>query len=183
MKPLPSIEGGYQVITADPPWPYNNSQSHDPKRGGYTYPPMTMEQIKALPVESIAAEDSLLFLWATMPKLPQALEVIEAWGFRHVTTAFVWVKTNPKNAKIYSGMGYYTNGNAELVLIGKRGHPHRVRKDVKQIVIAPRSRHSAKPEEVRRRIDLLVGPKKRKLEMFARGTLPSGWMGWGLEFP
>lgn len=168
----------YGAILADPPWPYDNQQSHNPARGGYTYPSMTLDEIKALPIRDLAAKDCALFLWATMPKLREALEVIEAWGFRYTSCAFVWVKLNPKSGGIYSGLGYWTNGNAELCLLAKRGAPKRLARDVKQIVLAPRGRHSEKPSEVRMRIERLVdGPY---LELFARQRHP-GWDCWGNE--
>ena len=80
---------------------------------------------------------------------------------------------------IYSGLGYWTNGNAELCLMGKRGHPKRIRRCVKQIVVAPRGRHSAKPPEVQERIVQLMGDTPR-VELFAREKTP-GWDVWGLE--
>jgi N6-adenosine-specific RNA methylase IME4 len=128
---------------------------------------MTLDEIKSLPVAEIAAKDSALFFWATMPKLKNAMEVIDAWGFTYITCAFTWVKQNPKNRGIYSGLGHWTNGNAELCLFAKRGRPKRVARNVKQIVLAPRGRHSAKPSEVRDRIVKLMGDVPR-IELFAR---------------
>ena len=186
----------YKVIYADPPWPYHNPQDADPARGGKTYATMTLEEIKWLPIQRIAAPDCALFLWATMPKLREAFEVIGAWGFKYITCAFTWVKLNPtgkllrggKQGKdvllrkgIYSGMGFWTNGNAELCLFAKQGHPKRVARNVKQIVLAPRGRHSAKPPEVRDRIVRLMGDVKR-IELFARERA-EGWDCWGLEVP
>lgn len=184
----------YNIIYCDPPWPYKNPQSDDPARGGKTYATMTMKDIKQLPVQRIAAPNCALFLWATMPKLQEALDVIKAWGFRYITCAFVWVKLNPtgellrggKKGKdvllrkgIYSGLGFWTNGNAELCLFAKQGHPQRAARNVKQIVIAPRGRHSAKPAEVRDRIVRLMGDVPR-IELFAR-EIVSGWDAWGNE--
>lgn len=181
----------YQVIYADPPWPYNNPQDADPARGGKTYATMTLEQIKRLPVQMLAAPDCALFLWATMPKLREALEVIDAWGFKYITCAFTWVKLNPTGEVlrkdkhvllrkgVYSGMGYWTNGNAELCLFAKQGRPQRVARTVKQIVLAPRGRHSAKPPEVRDRIVQLMGDVPR-IELFARERV-EGWDAWGNE--
>ena len=171
----------YKVIYADPPWLYDNAgtqRSRGMARSAYEC--MPIEEIKALPVASIADSDCLLFLWATMPKLREALEVVETWSFKYITCAFVWIKLNPsvKNAlffqqkDIYSGLGHWVNGNAELVLLGRKGKPNRAMKNVKQIVIAPRGRHSEKPEEVRRRIDLLTG-NVNKIELFARKQMPN----------
>ncbi len=169
----------FNVIYADPPWPYNNPKGNDPAMGGITYPTMSLDDIKALPIGKITASDCSLFLWATMPKLEQAYTVIRAWGFKPITTTFVWVKTNPKSGGIYSGLGHWTNGNAELVLFGKRGRPKRVAKNVKQIVMAPRGKHSAKPNEVRERIVRLMGDVSR-IELFARNKYP-GWTCLGNE--
>jgi len=169
----------YSVIYADPPWAYNNPRGNDPTMGGITYPTMSLIEIKALPVGKIADNDCGLFLWATMPKLEQAFEVMRAWEFTPTTTTFVWVKTNPRNGGIYSGLGHWTNGNAEVVLFGKRGRPKRVAKNVKQIVMAPRGKHSAKPDEVRKRIVRLMGDVPR-IELFARNKYP-GWICLGNE--
>jgi len=181
----------YSVIYADPPWPYNNPQDADPARGGKTYATMTLGQIKQLPVQRIAAPDCALFLWATFPKLREAFEVIDAWGFKYITCAFTWVKLQPTgkvlqkdkhvllHKGVYSGMGYWTNGNAELCLFAKQGHPQRVARNVKQIVLAPRGRHSAKPPEVRDRIVRLMGDVPR-IELFARERV-EGWSCWGDE--
>jgi len=163
----------YQIIYADPPWRYDDPKGNDPAMGGITYPTLSIEELSALPVGSLAADNCLLFLWATMPKLPQALEVMAAWGFQHKTTAFVWVKQNPSGKGIYSGLGHYTNGNAELCLLGRRGKFVRASKSVKQIVLAPRGRHSAKPPEVRDRIVQLCGDVPR-VELFAREKA-EGW--------
>lgn len=169
----------YRVIYADVPWSYDNPKGNDPAMGGVTYPTMSLGEIKALPVEEIADKNCGLFLWATMPKLEQAFEVIRSWGFTYTTTTFVWVKTNSKSGGIYSGLGHWTNGNAELVLFGKRGRPKRVAKNVKQIVMAPRGKHSAKPHEVRNRIVRVMGDVPR-IELFARNKYP-GWICLGNE--
>lgn len=71
-----------------------------------------------------------------MPMLREGLDAIKAWGFEYKTCAFCWVKENPKNGGIYSGLGRWINGNAELCLLATKRHPHRVQKNVKQIVMA-----------------------------------------------
>lgn len=111
--------------------------------------------------------------------LQEGLDVIRAWGFKYKTCAFCWVKQNPKNDGIYSGLGHWTNGNAELCLLATKGHPKRIAKNVKQIVIARRGRHSAKPAEVRERIVQLLGDMPR-IELFAREQV-EGWDCWGDE--
>lgn len=163
----------FEIILADPPWTYANMKERDTAMGGITYPTMSLDEIKQLPIQSISAQNCALFLWATMPLLKEAIQVIEAWGFNYITCAFTWVKLNPSGEGIYSGLGHWTNGNAELVLMGKRGHPQRNQKSVKQIIMAPRGRHSAKPAEIHDRIVRLMGDRPR-IELFARDEVP-GW--------
>lgn len=180
----------FNILYIDPPWKYDNAKSDNPAWGGKTYPCMTLEELKELPVPNIAAEDCYLFMWATKPKMEQAFELMKAWGFRYVTTPFVWLKTNqgidtiqvnPKMTGVYSGLGYFTNGNVEDVLLGRRGKTlPRLRKDIKQVVIAPRGKHSEKPQEVKSRIVQAWGDLPR-LEMFARDKYDDGWNYWGNE--
>lgn len=199
----------YDIIYADPPWSYKDKKSCDPAMGGITYDVMDLEDIKAMGeiINKISNKDSALFLWITMPMLQEGLEVIKAWGFDYKTCAFTWVKLRPNallggaygteqgreeeknyiNANdIYSGLGHWTNGNAELCLFAKKGHPKRMNKSIKQIVVAPRSRHSEKPIEVRDRIEKLmtegIGDKNvAKLELFCRGNGGETWDIWGNE--
>jgi site-specific DNA-methyltransferase (adenine-specific) len=168
----------FGVIVADCPWQYDNPGA---TAGGIgtQYPTLSVEELMRLPIAHVAEKDSFLFLWATMPKLPEAVAVMQAWGFRYKTVAFVWIKQNPKNGGIFSGLGYYTNGNAELVLLGTKGRPKRIARNVKQIVTAPRGRHSEKPDEVRRRIEQLTGVQNT-LELFGR-KLVAGWTVLGNE--
>ncbi|HLL74843.1 MAG TPA: MT-A70 family methyltransferase [Pyrinomonadaceae bacterium] len=185
----------YSVIYADPPWSYNVAAPPSGKcayRGGCPYPTMSAAEIKALPVRELAAPDCTLFMWATLPLLPVAFDVIAAWGFEYVTCAFVWIKQNrgaaarqgrrlPRGAEqafdIFGGLGRWTRGNAEIVLLGRRGRPQRISKSVKQIVVSPVSRHSEKPEEVRSRIVQLMGDVPR-VELFARQRV-EGWDQFG----
>jgi len=177
MIPFPNKK--YQIIYADPPWSYRDKKNNDPRMGGKTYPIMELQDIKALPVENICHKNCALALWATMPLLKEALGVIEAWGFQYTTCLFNWVKLNPSGEGIYSGLGHWVNGNAELCLFGKRGRPTRVIKNVKQIQMWPRTRHSAKPPRIRSEIVRLFGDIPR-IELFARRKTP-GWDVWGNE--
>ncbi len=147
--------------------------------GGIIYPTMSLEQICKLPVSKIASKNSALFLWATMPLLPEAIKVGNAWGFKYITCAFTWVKQNPSGNGIYSGLGHWTNGNAELCLFFKKGAPKRIAKNVKQIQIHPRGRHSSKPNVIRDEIVKLMGDLP-KVELFAREKR-EGWDCWGNE--
>lgn len=133
----------------------------------------------ALSVERLAAKDSLLFLWATFPMLPEALRLIKAWGFTFKTVAFVWLKQNRKSPTWFYGLGYWTRGNAEICLLAKRGHPKRYSKGVHQFIISPIEQHSKKPDITRDKIIELAGDLPR-VELFARQQTP-GWAVWGNE--
>ena len=177
----------YKAIYCDPPWSYFNKKNHDSSMGGTPYKQIPLEELKNLPIQQIADKDSILFMCATLPKLPEALETIKSWGFSYTTCPFVWVKLNPKgslevdkennrtilNGGIYSGLGHWTCGNAELVLMGKKGAPKRINKSIKQIIIAPRTQHSRKPDEIRQRIVQLMGDVPR-IELFAT-EIVEGW--------
>ncbi len=169
----------FTTILCDPPWEYSRNRAHDPAGGGTPYKQMSLDDLKALPVQSIAAPDSALFMWATHPKLPEALDLMAAWGFNFTTVAFTWVKLDPIKGGIHSGMGHWTNGNCEIVLFGKRGAPKRNDRDVKQVVIAPLMEHSRKPDRVHSDIVRLMGDVPR-VELFARRKVP-GWVCVGNE--
>lgn len=188
----------YDIIAADPPWYYRNRQDNDPSRGGVTYPILTDEELFALPVYKLTNENALLFLWTTAPKLSEgvATEVCKRWGFTPVTISFIWIKTTKNGAMIndstnledyesfHSGLGYYTNTNAEFVLLGRKGKAiERSAKDVKQLIFAPVRSHSEKPREFYQRVDRLY-PNYRKIELFARkqNAPPEHWDATGLEF-
>ena len=167
----------YGVIYADPPWRYRNKPNGRSPESHY--PTMPIEDIKALPVKDLAADDCVLFLWVTFPQLKDAWGVMEAWSFTFKTIGFVWVKLNPKSDGIFWGMGYWTRSNAEICLIATKGHPQRKAPNVHQIIISHVEEHSKKPEEARRRIEALMGDVP-KLELFARRTSPD-WDVWGNE--
>lgn len=183
----------YQIIYADPPWEYkqfSKNKGISPKFGSVLsqYQTMSVEEICALPIQDIADDSCVLFLWATMPNLDRAFEVIKAWGFIYKTCAYCWVKLNPSGQGIYSGMGHWTNGNAELCLLAtKKEYPRRIVKNSKQIQMFPRGKHSQKPSQIRTEIVRFIGDLPR-IELFARkpDTLfedPSwkGWDVWGDE--
>ena len=170
----------YKVIYADPPWAYQVwSQKGAGRSAESHYPTMSMADIKALPVKDIADKDCALFLWVTFPMLKEAWDVMAAWGFTYKTVAFVWVKQCRKSDNIFTGMGYWTRANAEICLLATRGHPKREAKNVKQVIISHVQRHSQKPDEVRQRIEALMGDVPR-IELFARVS-PPGWDVWGNE--
>lgn len=184
-----SSSGHYRIIHADPPWRFKNwsmkelverGEKWARKNGRSPYPVMTTDDICKMPVEKIADKNSLLYLWGTWPKLLDALQVMDAWGFTFTTQAFTWVKQNPSGIGWHFGCGYYTHGNTEFVLIGKRGKGvKRVDKGVSSLIVYPRCQHSAKPPTARDRIERLHGDVSR-VELFARQPV-NGWDVWGNE--
>ena len=165
----------YQIIYADPPWRYDQKGLQGAAEKHYST--MSLEDICKLPVGSISAKDSILFLWATFPQLPAALRVISAWGFKYKTVAFLWLKKNRKADSWFFGLGFWTRGNAEVCLLATRGHPKRQSSKIHQFIISPIEAHSKKPDIVRDKIVELAGDVPR-IELFARQTTP-GWDVWG----
>ena len=173
-------DGKFDILYADPPWDYKGQLQHTGPGGNDSggamrhYPTIKSKEMAKWDVASISEDDCLLFMWATSPHLDQAIDLGKAWGFAWATVAFVWDKQKPNP-------GFYTMSECELCLVFKRGKiplPRGAR-NIRQLVSERRSRHSQKPEEVRRRIDEMF-PGQKKLEMFARKRT-QGWAAWGLE--
>ena len=165
----------YSIIYADPPWFYNDSYAI-----GDNYELMKDEDIYNLPIEDICNDNCVLFLWATFPKLPEAIETIKKWGFNYKTVAFVWIKRNKKSSSNFWGLGNWTRGNAEIVLLGIKGKIKKSNKgDIHQIINTPIQRHSKKPDIVRDKIVQLMGDLTR-IELFTRERI-YGWDSWGNE--
>lgn len=175
-------KGKYNIIYADPPWNYRDKRKkHKRLCGGAAayYETMKLADIKALPVKDLAEHDCFLFLWATFPNLPEALEVIQSWGFKYKTVGFNWVKLNRRNKQPFFGIGAYTRSNAEVCLLAVKGKPKVVSNKVSSVILADREKHSKKPDEVRDRIVHLCGNVPR-IELFARQRA-EGWDAWGNE--
>lgn len=186
--PLPS--GKFDIIYADPPWDYSGKMQFD--RGStsketinlskkifissacFKYPTLKLEELKKLRLLDIATEDSLLFMWATNPFLDQAIELGKAWGFTYRTVIFIW-------NKMVHNPGKYNLSYCELCLLFKRGRipSPRGARNTKQLVSVPRGKHSEKPIEVAKNIELMF-PHHKRIELFARQAMP-GWSSWGLE--
>ena len=177
---IPFPDKKYSVIYADPPWSYLWGKGKD--GGNFApekhYKTMTTDEVCALPVKNLRDKNCALFMWATMPCLNEAFRVMSSWGFKYKTCAFTWVKTR-KDGMPLSGMGSYTKSNAELCLLGMRGHIKSVDKTVPQIIMSPRRGHSVKPPETRDRIRKLFGDVP-SIELFARQET-EGWDVWGDE--
>ncbi len=169
---------GYQVICADPPWSFENySTKGELKNPKSKYECMPTEEIAELPVNHLAAPNCALFLWATFPMLPDALCVMEAWGFRYASGA-PWAKQTRNQDGFTFGTGYWFRSAAELLLLGTRGKPRPQSRRERNLIVAPRRQHSRKPDEAYSTIErLCAGPY---CELFARERR-AGWAGWGNE--
>lgn len=168
----------YAVILADPPWKYRAWKGDRGRRTAESfYRTMSTADLHAMRprIDEWAAQDCALFLWATPPALPEALELVGAWGFLYTTFGFTWIKTT-KTGKPRMGMGWHTRACAEVCLLAKRGKPKIQARDVPQVIMAPRRDHSHKPDEQYGRIERLYGGPY--LELFARQR-HDGWAAWG----
>jgi N6-adenosine-specific RNA methylase IME4 len=192
---LPSLypdlpEKKYDIIYADPPWDYGGKMQFD-KSGkkevninwnnnifisaaNFKYPTLKTEEMMKIPINEIAKDDCLLFMWVTNPHLSQGIELGKAWGFAYKTVAFVWDKMN-------HNPGQYTLSYCELCLVFKRGKIPKPRgaRNIKQLVREPRGEHSEKPLEVLKGIEQMF-PTQERIELFARHK-PEGWDVWGLD--
>lgn len=179
----------YDVIVADPPWSYRNWSD---AKSGAASAAMTVQpeaNIAQIPVAQWAARDCVLLCWGTWPKLPEALRVIEAWGFEWVT-ACPWVKTTPPSADISTGIGFWFQSTSEVLIVAKRGDPRTKRYpilglmsgDERQFYYPVSRKHSRKPEDIYDWIEVRCGSPEstRYLELFATRQRP-GWTCWGSE--
>ena len=167
----------YGVIYADPEWrfePWSRETGMDRAADNH-FLTSAAEVIKSRPVETIAAEDCVLFMWATAPMLPQALEVMASWGFEYKTHA-VWLKDEV-------GIGYWFRSAHELLLVGTRGNPPAPAPGTQweSAWDAPVSEHSEKPEMAYELIERYF-PTAAKIELNARRPRP-GVDAWGFEAP
>jgi N6-adenosine-specific RNA methylase IME4/ParB-like chromosome segregation protein Spo0J len=167
---LPLPDGTYEVVYGDPPWQLGNPDGpYAPENHYVTLP---LDEIKAIAVP--AADDAILFLWAVNCLLPEALEVMAAWGFEYLTN-LVWVKPS-------IGLGRWARNRHELLVVGRKGNlPAPDLEDLPDSVVeAKRGRHSEKPACVYELIERMY-PQASKLELFARGRERPGWRFWGNE--
>ena len=171
----------YNIIYADPPWTFKtySEKGKEKKSAENHYECMNISDIHNLPVNNIASDNCVLFLWVTMPLLAEGLETIKRWGFTYKTVAFTWIKQNKKSDSLFLGLGYWTRANAEICLLATKGKPKRVSKSVRQVIISKLRNHSQKPDEVSERIVELCGDLPR-IELFARDK-KQGWDVWGNE--
>ncbi len=174
----------YNVIYADPPWQYGSKQYQDGDRDFQKlekfYDTMSIDKIKSLDINSISEKDCACFMWVTDSHLKEGIEVLESWGFKYKTIAFVWLKKYANGSQVFN-FAPWTLKSTEICLLGIRGSMSKYKKlnNVKQFVEAERTEHSKKPDEVRKRIEDLFGSLP-KIELFARQKVDN-WDSWGNE--
>ena len=172
-----SLPGGkYQVIYADPCWPYNERQDEKNLYGNtkYHYPSMSIEEIKKIPIKELKAENSVLFMWVATHFLEESFEIIKEWGMEY-KSQMIWFKN-----KGQGGIGWYCWGDHEILLIATSGSflPKKLFSSVYQ---SPREKHSKKPDYYYEMIETMY-PKQKYLELFARNNKKRpNWSYWGLE--
>lgn len=188
LPPIP--QKNYSLIVIDPPWTYSLRESDRTHRNRTPYPNMSSSDILNLPIGKIAAADAYLFLWVTNNHLPLGFQCLSAWGFTYKTT-FTWLKTtkdSTSNAlKPRIGVGHYGRSCTEHFLVATKGKPRSFTSlgltDIPNVILAPRTAHSRKPEEffaIANRLGDVLGGSK--IELFAR-EWREGWDAWGAEAP
>ena len=173
----------YDVVVADPPWMYTGQQDKWGAAAKF-YDLIDNEMLKTMPVGDIMHKKSLLFLWATSPRLDLAIDTIRAWGLNYRGVAFVWVKTRQDGKTPIGAQGVRPSTvkpTAEYVLVAskaKSGRPLPLSDEsISNIVLSPKREHSRKPDDVNARIDLMY-PSASKIELFARREW-NDWDTWG----
>lgn len=181
----------YDIIYADPAWKYGSKELYgDKSKGGKRenrfrtleriYDTMELSDINNLPVKNMINKNAACFLWVTDSHLKEGINVLESWGFKYKTIAFVWIKkTNRGNT--YVNFAPWTLKSSEICLLGMRGTmgKHKTDNTIRQLIEAERTTHSKKPAEARNRIEKLFF-NTTKLELFARENY-IGWDAWGNE--
>lgn len=171
-KSLESETQLYGVVYADPPWRFETFSDNGMDRSADNhYPTMSLTEIAALKVP--AADDCVLFLWATVPMLPEAITVMESWGFKYKSHV-VWLKDR-------AGTGYWFRNKHELLLVGVKGDipAPAPGTQLPSVIESPVGRHSEKPVVFAAMIEKHF-PNLPKIELFCRSPLP-GWSALGNE--
>jgi len=171
----------YKIIYADPPWKFSNKNTGGSMKSGASahYDVMSIDDIKALPINEIADDNCVLFMWWVGSQPQEAIDLVEAWGFKIKTmTGFNWVKMT-KNWLMFFGMGFWTRAGSECCLIATKGKPKPIVHNVRSVVQAVAEHHSKKPDIIRDKIVELCGDLPR-IELFARNKT-DGWDCFGNE--
>lgn len=192
MEYIPLPEGKYNIIYADPPWRQWEGGWKDPIQH---YDTLSVEEIKnykdksGRKISDLAHDNCILFLWASHPYINDAMEVINAWGFKYSTIGFIWIKSLKDGTGFHFGLGSWTRANTEPCYIATKGTIERKDAGISQIIYEPLREHSRKPDIIRDKIVQLVGDLPR-IELFARNNRPpnlygnnifDGWDVWGEE--
>ena len=166
----------YGLIVVDPPWPIKKlTHRKRPNQVTIDYQTMSLEEIKSLPIKSIADENCWIFLWTIQKFLFDAKEILETWGFNHLVTG-AWEKTYGKSA----GMPLFGfRWNIEFFLVGYRKKPELWPKRplIPLAFSAPNIKHSQKPDKFYKLIEPLA---EKRADIFARQER-RGWDVWGDE--
>ena len=181
---LEHIHRRYPIIYCDPPWAYRDNGGHGRGLAENHYETKEEAGLTAMRVADIAAEDAVMFMWCTWPMMIEGtcMRVMDAWGFRPVTCAFVWMKRERNYSPVLS-LGNWTRSNTEFVILGRRGKFSRLDAGISQVIETHGlietfpDRHSKKPWKVRDEIVRLCGDLPR-IELFARYPAP-GWDSFG----
>ncbi|HHM06282.1 MAG TPA: S-adenosylmethionine-binding protein [Gammaproteobacteria bacterium] len=178
---LAKVEGRYATILADPPWQFQNrtGKMAPEHRRLLRYPTMTLKEILALPVATVAAAKSHLYLWVPNALLQEGLKVMAAWGFAYKSN-LVWYKIRKDGGPDGRGVGFYFRNVTELILFGVRGSLRTLQPGRTQVnmLVTQKREHSRKPDEIYDVIESCSpGPY---LELFARFHR-DGWGQWGNE--
>lgn len=168
----------FKIIYIDPPWSYNRKVGQGVIKD---YNSMANEDIYKLPISRLADDDCALICWLTFPKIAEGVKAIQSWGFEIKTVFATWIKLNSKNMQPFFGVGSYTKSNCEFCLLATKGNMHKYVKtnSISSVVMAPREKHSKKPDVVRKMITDLFGELPR-VELFARQR-HDGWTCLGDE--
>lgn len=164
-------DGVFQVVYCDPPWQYNNSGFNSSAE--QHYPTMSMDELRAMPVKNMRADNAVMFMWATNPLLKEAIELMGTWGFEYKTN-IAWVKDRQIN------LGFYVYGKHELLLIGTNGSMLPIGDKPSSVMTGSNNIHSKKPESTYELIEAMY-PRLKYVELFARNTPRNGWVKWGNE--
>jgi N6-adenosine-specific RNA methylase IME4 len=164
----------FRTIVADPPWRYRNKTTGGSMTSGSKdkYPTMALDDICGLPVHEISdPRGSMLFLWATVPLLDEALDVMKSWGFRYLSSLY-WDKQK-------YGLGYWWRGTMEQCLVGMRGHVKAYRCQKVNLIREKAREHSRKPVAFWELVEPYAS--EPRIELFCRGSPRYGWHGWGSD--
>lgn len=175
---------GYDIVLCDPPWSYYGQQD---KMGAAAkfYTTMPDDELRNFPIKDFLNDTGVVFMWATSPRLDFAIDLMRQWGLHYRGVAFVWVKTKSDGTPI-GAQGVrpsFVKPTAEFVIVGSTNSKGRTFKlhdeSIRNVILAPKTEHSRKPDAVHEAIDLMY-PELSKIELFARRPYKD-WAVWGNE--